>query len=335
MKHAGRELLTIALLLVITSQASAKSYIHLGTVAPEGSPWHEILLETRERWMDITDGEVVLRIYPSGVHGDETDMLRKVRIGQLQSVALTVTGLSRIDPGVSSLIIPMMIDSYDELDYVLSRITPEIEQRLEEEGFVVLSWSDVGWVHFFTKSPARTPDDIREMKLFTNAGDPEMERIYKELGFNPIPLAVTDLFPSLQTGLVDAFDVPPLFALLNQSFGIARNMLPIKWAPLMGATVVSRRAWERLPEEWRAPMLEAAREASASRQGEIRKMGEDAISEMALRGLNIVEVDDAVREIWQAEALAAYPRLRGRVIPEDLFDEVERLHREFVSFETP
>lgn len=328
-----REWLAFVLFLAMSGQAFAKSYINLGTVAPEGSPWHEILLETRERWMEITGGEVVLRIYPSGVHGDETEMLRKVRIGQLQSVALTVTGLSRIDRGVSSLVIPMLIDSYDELDYVLARITPELERRLEDEGFVVLFWSDVGWVHFFTKSPARTPDDIRAMKLFTNAGDAEMERIYKELGLNPVPLAVTDLLPSLQTGLVDAFDVPPLFALLNQSFGVAPNMLPLKWAPLVGATVVSRRAWARIPDEWRAPMLEAAREASASRQCEIRKMGEDAIHEMALRGLEIVEIDDVARVTWKQEALAAYPRLRGPVIPEDLFDEVQRLHREFASLD--
>lgn len=119
----------------------------------------------------------------------------------------------------------MMCDSYAEFDYVRERVAPRLEKLIEQKGFVVLQWSDVGWVHFFTKKPARTPDDIRALKLFTSAGDPEAEKLYKEFGLKVVPLAVTDLLPSLQTNLIEAFDVPPLFALLDQSFGLAKNMI--------------------------------------------------------------------------------------------------------------
>ncbi len=308
---------------------SQKIRLNLGTVAPEGSPWHEILLKMRQDWERISNGRVILRIYPSGVQGDENDMLRRVRIGQLQAVALSANGLARIDKGVSCLQIPMLLDSYDELDYVLERLTPQIEKRLAAKGFIVLHWGDVGWVHFFTKAPATRLDEIRKMKLFITAGDPDAERLYKEFGFHPIPLAVTDMLPSLQTGLIEAFDVPPLFALLDQSFALAKNMIPVKWAPLVAATVVSERAWERLPEAWREPMLASARRAAKARRDEIRRMGDEAVAEMVKRGLKVVELDGEAMNAWRVEAERVRPNLRGRMVPDELYDEVVRLHENF------
>ena len=175
----------------------------------------------------------------------------------------------------------MLIDSYEEFDYVRDRIAPRLEALIEQKGFMVLQWSDVGWVHFFTKTPARTPDDIRKLKLFTSAGDPEGEKLYKEFGLQVVPLAVTDMLPSLQTNLIEAFDVPPLFALLDQSFGLAKNMIDVKWAPLAGATLLSRKTWDRIPEAQRAEMLLAARAAAAGRargnpQDGRRRRGRDA-----------------------------------------------------------
>ncbi len=324
-----RALVCLVLLGSARPALPQKILINLGTVAPEGSIWHEILLDVRQQWEQISGGKVILRIYPSGVQGDEGEMLRKVRIGQLQAVALSGAGLSRIDSSVSCLQVPMLIETYEELDYVVERVTPTLEKKLAEKGFVVLHWGDVGWVHFFTKKPARTLDDIREMKLFTSAGDPETEKLYKEFGFKPIPLAVTDLLPSLQTGMIDAIDVPPLFALLQQTFALASHMIPVKWAPLTAATVMSERSWQGIPAVWREEMILAARAAAEKRRDEIRRMGEDAVEEMRRRGLEVVELDEAALVSWHREAEQAYPRLRGTMVPEELFDQVTRLSREF------
>jgi TRAP-type C4-dicarboxylate transport system substrate-binding protein len=331
MKKTRFVLLAVSFIVLTGTQPALcqKIEVRLGTVAPEGSPWHEILLKIRQEWQRISNGAVVLRTYPSGVQGDENDMLRKVHIGQLHAVALSANGLARIDRGVSCLQIPMLLESYEELDYLLEQMTPRLEARMAKKGFIVLHWGDVGWVHFFAKKPAKSLEEIRKMKLFISSGDPEAERLYKEFGFHPIPLAVTDMIPSLQTGLIEAFDIPPLFALLDQSFALAKNMIPIKWAPLIGATVVSKRSWERIPEGWRAPMLAAARKAAIERRDEIRKMGDDAVDEMEKRGLTVVDVDGDVVSSWRAEAESAYPSLRGTIVPNELYDEVLRLHEGF------
>ncbi len=303
--------------------------VKMGTVAPEGSPWHQILQQMGQQWQKISGGKVTLRIYPGGVLGDEPDMITKMRIGQLQAVALSGSGLSRLEPAVACLQIPMMIESYEELDYVRDRIAPRLEKLLDEKGYVVLNWGDAGWVHFFTKTPARRLDDIRKMKLFTMAGDADALELYQQAGFRPVPLATTDMMPALQTGLIEAFDVPPLLAMLNQWFGLARNMIDLKWAPLVGGTILSKKTWERVPESMRPAMLEAARSAGLRLRSEIRKMGDDAVVEMKKRGLNVITLDAATVAEWRREVEQAYPKLRGRLVPAELFDEVRRLRDEF------
>ncbi len=305
--------------------------INVGTAAPEGSPWHQILQKTREDWARLSGGKVTMRIYPSGTQGDESAMILKVRIGQLQAAGLSAAAMVHIEPAVACLQIPMLIDSYEEFDYIRERVAPKLEAMLEKRGFVVLQWSDVGWVHFFTKTPARTPDDIRRLKLYTAAGDPEGERLYRDFGLQVVPLAVTDLLPSLQTNLIQAFDVPPLFALLDQSFAAAPNMIDFKWAPLAGATVISSRAWQRIPADLRTAFRQAAGEAALRARADIRRMGDDAIVEMQKRKLNVVRLTEAEMALWRKEAEAAYPKLRGRTMSEELFDEVMQLHREFVA----
>ena len=323
-----RNAIRISVLAACSLNCAAQT-IRLGTIAPAGTYWHQLLQETNQEWRRLSNGKVSLTIYPGGVQGDERDMLRKVRLNQLQAVGLSGVGLGAADPSVLGLLLPMLADSYPEYDYILAGVRPKLEEALNRAGFVVLQWSDAGWVHFFTKRPARTLAEVKRLKLFTNAGDPTTENLLKTFGFNPIPISANELLPQLQTGLIDAFDVPPLFALSNQSFALAKNMLDIKWSPLPAATVISRRAWETLPADLRPQLLEAARSIGDKSQAKIRKMGDDAIAEMKKYGLNVISPDAALQEAWRTEAEAAYPRLRGTYVPADIFDEVIRLRNEF------
>jgi len=305
--------------------------IRIGTVAPKGSLWHESLKYLRQDWQKITGGEVEVTILAGGILGDGPEMVKMVRARRIQAVGLSSVGLSRIDNSISCLQIPMMFSSYAELDYVRERMGSRLEKALEKKGFKLLHWGDAGWVHSFTKKPVRTPDELRKMKMFTSAGDPETEKLYKEFGFHVVPLSLTDMLTSLQTGMINAVNLPPLFALLNESYRQAPNMIGIKWTPLIGGTVIDMRVWKKLPAKYRPEMLEAARRAGERLRNDIRQMGEDSVREMQRRGLNIVELDSVTLAIWQTEAEKAYPKLRGRYTPADLFDEVRRLRDEFRS----
>jgi TRAP-type C4-dicarboxylate transport system substrate-binding protein len=319
----------VALVLCVTSLwAQGRIRIRVGTVVPKGSLWHETLQRISQEWQKIVGPSLDMTIYPSGQLGDESEMVRQARQGRIQAVGLSSVGLSRIDIGVSCLQVPMLLDSYEELDYVRDRMAPELERRIEAQGFKVLHWADGGWVYAFAKQPARTPEDLRRMKLFTSAGDAETERLYKDFGFNVIPLSLTDMITSLQTGMVDAFAMVPLFAQLQESYKLASNMTNVKWTPLVGGTVISMTAWNSLSDQHKPALLEAARQQGSRLRTEIRRLDEVAIQEMQKRGLKVVDVDAATLRSWHAEAEGAYPKLRGRYCPADLFDTVVRVRDE-------
>ena len=322
--------LTMSMLLLgCLTPAMPQTVIKMGTLAPDGSAWHQALQSMGERWRKISAGQVKLVIYPGGVLGDEPDMVNKMRIGQIQAAGLSGAGLSGIEPGVMALQIPMMFDSYEELDYVRERVAPRLEKMVEARGYVVLNWGDVGWVHFFTTRPATRLGDMRKMKLLTLAGDNDTLELWKANGFRAVPLAATDILTGLQTGLVEAVPNTPLFALLDQSFGIARNMIDVKWAPLIGATVITRRMWDSLPAAQRSDMMKAAREAGVSLRDGIRKMGDEAIVTMQKRRLQVIHADAAALAEWRREAEGVYPKLRGGQVPAELFDEVRKLRDEY------
>ena len=283
----------------------------------------------RQEWRRISGGTVDVTVYAGGVLGDETDMVRQVRQGRIQAVGLSSVGLSRIDKSVSCLQIPMMFESYAELDYVRDRIAPELERRIEGQGFKVLNWADGGWVYAFSKQPARTPNDLKRMRLFTSVGDPETERLYKELGFQVVPLSLIDMATSLQTVMIDAFTTVPLFAQLEESYRLAPHMTDIRWTPLVGGTVISLRVWQQIPRQHQAELERAARESGMRLRDEIRAMGSAAVGEMEKRGLTVVSVDAPTTALWRAEAETAYPQLRGPYCPASVFDQVQAFRDEY------
>ncbi len=129
-------------------------------------------------WAEISDGQVKLRIYPGGVAGDEGDMVRKMRIGQLHAAAITNAGLSRIATEVLVLTIPMAVDSWQGLDDVRQAMGPRLEAKIEEKGFKILNWGDAGWVRFFVPESSPTVNAVQNAKLFVWAGDDKREKSF-------------------------------------------------------------------------------------------------------------------------------------------------------------
>jgi TRAP-type C4-dicarboxylate transport system substrate-binding protein len=312
--------------------------IKMATLAPKDSPWCDVLVRMGERWKAISGGAVKLNIYGGGVMGDEPDTVNKLRVKLIQAVALSGAGMDEIEKGVAALQIPLMFDSYEELDYVRDRLAPVLEKRIEADGFVVLNWGDAGWVHFFSDKPMPRLDDLRKLKLFSWAGSNEELELWKANGFHPVALAATDIQMGLKTGLIDVIPTTPLYALWNQCFTLAKYMNDIKWAPLVGATLVSTAAWEKIPKAQRGPMLQAARDSGQELRSGIRGMGDKAIAAMTsglpgrkIDKLMVVHADDAVLAEWRKQIEAVYPKMRGKIIPEDLFDEARRLRDEYRS----
>jgi TRAP-type C4-dicarboxylate transport system substrate-binding protein len=273
--------------------------VKLGTVAPEGSPWHDGLQEIASEWQRISGGKIRVRIYPGGVAGDEPDLLRKIRIGQLHAAALTKSGLFALVPEVDLISFPLMLQSDGELDLLIEKIGPEIEAQLEEKGFKVLNWSRAGWVYFFSKEPVHMPEDLKRQKLFFWGSDTEYLELLQRAGFQPVPLAINDLLPSLQTGLVNSFAAPPVAALSFQWFALTKNMADLRWQPLPGATLISMKTWRKIPDELKPRLEKVAFDVGRRLWGRIAELNEEALKVMEEHGLKINKVSPEGVEYWK------------------------------------
>jgi len=322
MKNMKRTL-AICLLAGATAFAADPVKIKLGTLAPKDSSPHQSLKVMREAWQKAG---VDLVMFTDGTQGGEADMVRRMRIGQLQAAVLTAGGLAEIDQSVSCLqMMPLVFRSLDELDYVTEKMRPVLEKRLSDKGFVVLFWTDAGWVKFFSRRPALFPDDYKSQKLFASSGDNKALDILKAAGYQPIPLEVTDILPGLKTGLIDAVPVPPFFALAGQIYGPSPHMLDMNWVPLVGAAVVTKKTWDKIPPESQKAMLIAAEKAGEEIRAQARKEMTESVEAMKKRGLIVHTLTPEAEAAWRKVAESTYPKIRGTIVPAELFDQVLKL----------
>jgi TRAP-type C4-dicarboxylate transport system substrate-binding protein len=323
-------LLAVALGLPALHGAGRPARINLGTLAPRGSIYHQSLMAMGEKWSKAPGGGVRLVVFPDGTQGGEADMVRLMRVGTLQAGLLTAVGLAEIEPGVAGLQdFPMGFRDFAEFDHVNERLRPLMERRMAEKGFVTLFWADAGWVRYFFKEPTLTPADMKRRKIFVWAGSVAQVDIMKSLGYNPVPLETADILTSLQTGLITAIPAPPIFAARSQFQTYAPHMLDFHWAVLVGGLVVRKEAWEALPSDTRQALAEAATEAGRQIQANGRSEGDKAVAAMKERGLNVHALTPELEAQWRAAMEEVHPRLRGPIIPADIFDEVERLLKEY------
>lgn len=314
------------------SQAAGPQVIKVATLAPKGTGFYQVLENIAEDWSRISNGQVTMRIYPSGIVGDEQDVIRKIRIDQIQAGAVTSKGLFDIDPNVYGLNYPMMVHTWDELDWLRDRLGGFIQDKIEQKGFKLLFWADVGWIYFFSTKPIHVPEDVRNLKLFTRATDFDDLQLWKTAGFNPVPLTTNDVLPGLQTGLVNVIQSPAFIALSSQWFGIANHMLDLRWAVLTGGFIISRKAWGRIPEQYRNQLEEAAIQESKMIQDSLRYQSDDAIDIMKQHGLTVYEPTQAERQEWLKETESYYPKFKGILVPAEMHERVMKLWPELKAY---
>lgn len=318
--------LFLTLLMGIPGLATGQTRIKLGTLVPKGTSYHRILLEMAEQWRQAPDGGVATNIYADGTMGGEEDLVRRMRVGQIQAAMITVAGLGEIDPGINALQeIPMVYRSLDEADYVRVKLQPALEKRMLDKGFVVLFWGDVGWIRFFSKEPASTPADFVKMKVFVGSGDNDQIDLMKTAGYHVVPLEWSDVLPGLQTGMVDVIPTIPFHALACQFFGSTRHMLEVNWVPLIGATVITKQAWDSMSPAKQEFIRKVAIASGKEMESDSRKENDLAVEAMKKRGLQVHPVPPELEAQWRKFAEGVYPRIRGHMVPADTFDEVQRL----------
>jgi TRAP-type C4-dicarboxylate transport system substrate-binding protein len=327
LKHR-RLLIGLALLLFCALQAGAL-VIKVGSVAPEGSPWDKALKRIALDWQKISGGRVTMKIYGGGIAGDEPDMIRKMRINQIQAAAMTGSGLGKIDPDLLVYQLPFLTQNDEELDYLFEKLRPKFEALLEAKGFTFLAITKSGWLRFFAKQKVIAPADFQKLRFFVMEGSPEVDQAWKAMGFHIVPLPPNDAFAALQSGMVEVFSASPLTAAAMQWFALAPHMTDIYWAPLTAGLIISNQAWRRVPANLKPKLIAATQRALDDLQAEVMAVENQAIEIMKQNGLAIHAVSPAELKEWEDLVESGFDILIGEVISRDLYEEARRIVAEY------
>lgn len=318
----GTSLAALAVLNSLPVHAATKQ-LRIGTLAPKNSLYHRQLQAMGEAWRTTQGADAKYLIYTDGSQGGEAELVRRMRIGQLQGALMSVVGLREIEPSIAALQnLPLLFKNWEEVDYVREKMRAAMEKKFLDKGFVVLAWGDSGWVRFFSKEPAFRPADYLKMKFFAWGAESEQQEIMNSLGYTPVPLETNDILPAIQTGMISVVPSTPYFALASQIYNTAPNMLEINWAPIVGALVLTKKAWDDMSPEAQQTLRSAGDKAGHIMRTQARQEVEDAVTAMKQRGLVVNKPNPEQMKEWTALADKLYLRIRGRMVPADTFDEV-------------
>ena len=320
-----KKIVFIIVCFCICNLSAKKIIIKMASLAPEGTVYHGMLIEMGQQWKKATNGEVILRVYPGGIIGDERDMIRKIRLGQFHAAAVSTEGLHEINPDVYVFSLPLVYDNYDDVEWMRSQMDDRIRRGMNNNGFELLTWADVGWVHHFSTEPVVYPEDLEKLKMFVWAGGYKAAELWKKGGFQPVPLASTDIMPGLQTGLIQSASTVSIFALSQQLFGIANYMLDMKWGLLTGALIIDSRTWNRIKPEYQKAMISISKTIIESKTNVIRDGGEAAISAMEEYGLKVHRQTPGELKVWKEFVGSWADEIRGGYISVELYDTVQEI----------
>ena len=328
MKHMRLLFLVLLVMLVPLSGATALT-LKIGSLGPVNTPWDDALKRLALRWKEISGGSVTVKIYPGGIAGDEADMIRKVRIGQLDGVALSGTGLNRITSDILALVLPMFFRSNDEIEYVMDNMFDDFSLIMEEKGFKLVGFTSSGWIKLFGKRPIFTPADLQTQRLAVSAEDEEILNTWRGMGFDALPLHTTEILAGLQSGMAEAFHTPAIIAALYQWFALAPNMSTIDIAPLITGLVIGERSWRRIPDRYKDEFVQAGREVMAPLYREIMELEKQAMQVMIENGLTVNEMTDQTLAQWDHIVKQGHDILVGTSITPSVYETVSALRDEY------
>jgi TRAP-type C4-dicarboxylate transport system substrate-binding protein len=160
------------------------------------------------------------------------------------------------------------------------------------------------------------------MKFFAWGNELEQQEIMKNLGYTPVPLETGDILPAIQTGMINAVPSTPYFALATQIYNSAPNMLDLNWAPIVGALVITKKAWDEMTPEAQNTVREASTKAGVQIRSKARQEVDEAVDAMKKRGLTVNKPNAEQMKEWNELAERLYPKVRGKLVPAETFDEV-------------
>lgn len=280
--NAAIKLLLTALLLSTGAAHAADAYVlKFATLAPQGSTWMKAFDAWGKELATKSQGRLSVKLYPGGVSGDEPDMLRKIRFGQLQGAALSGHGIGEIFPPARILEAPFLFRDTAEVDYVRAAIQPALDAGFRKGQFELVAWMEVGNIHFFSAKPLATLEELNRRRIWQWQGDRFIGAFFDANGWSPVSLPITEVYTALSTGLLDTVVATPLASIALQWSGKTPYMSPVPMATGIGAVLVSNKFYEGLPADLQALLKSSGLQLSQRLIADTRRDDQKALAVLA------------------------------------------------------
>lgn len=296
--------------------------LKIATLAPQGTSLCNGLEKLAKDVSTATSGRVTIKVFAGGVQGDEKDVVRKMRYGQLDGAALTGVGLGLIDPQIRVLELPFLFSSATDVDKVYSQMEDYFGKAFAAKGFQLLGWAEVGFVKIFSNKPIREKKDLNGMKMWMWEGDPLAEEMYKQMGVTPVPLAITDVLTSLQTHLIDAAYAPELGALAFQWNTKTKYMTDVNLVNGTGGILFTQKAWSTVAAGDQNIVKQSIKNQAKVLVAQTRKDNMDSKAAIQQSGVQVVTLDPKALADLQTIGKAVRENLVDKLYSRDLLNKV-------------
>jgi TRAP-type C4-dicarboxylate transport system substrate-binding protein len=323
-------LLTAAVLFVPGSQAPVAAgtqiEIKVATLAPRNSPFMREFEKLDKKLRAGTNDAVRIRLYTSGSAGDENDVLRKMRTGQLDAAMITSDGLGLVLPEVNVLRTPGVVTTYKQLEAVQNVMLPEFNKSFEEKGFKLIAWGEAGEYRYFSREPVVQPSDIKRMRPWLWPSSPIMKEMWKAIGATPVPLGMGEVYGAVQTKMIDLVESTPItyVALQWQNTDLA-YVTDETSGVLIGAWLINKSVFDKLQPEWQKLMLSLADENNQAMRMRTREADGQAFKRLVERGLKVTKLNDAGKKQMAEVRQQVRSAMTGRIYSAELLDRVQKI----------
>lgn len=295
----------VANLAVCASLFAAPVTIKVASVAPARSSWDSQQRQIAKEWAEITNGEVILQFMTSDAMGGENGVVKKlkaVRPGQKAPIGgaiFTSMGLSEFAPdsNVMTLCAPFLFRNQNEVNAVLDEFTPTMQKALDEKGYVVLGWFNIGWAYFFTSEPVSTPDELKKLRLAVGGlVSPGLSNAFKSAGYLTQDVPSDKLMQSLSNGTIQGLFTIPMYAYAAQYFKTLDNVVNVPLAPVMVGFIMNKSDWESIPEKYKPELMKSIKRAEAKFVADQKRMDAEYLMRCENGGCVIGSQDPSVWE---------------------------------------
>ncbi|HED36316.1 MAG TPA: hypothetical protein ENJ08_19140 [Gammaproteobacteria bacterium] len=326
--------LSVFFAFAITTAHAEKTFtLKFATLIPPDTAW----MNSIQAWSDDlkarSNGRLQLKIYPGGVMGDEPDVLRKIRSRQLHGAFFTGYGIGRIYPPARVLEMPFLFKNTDESDFVRKKIMPDIEKGFREKGFELLGWPEIGFLHFFSKQPINSLDELKTRHIWLWQGDPMGEAFSSAAGVSPVPLSIMDVYTQLsaQHGSIDTVYNSPFGALAMQWHTKLKYASNVPMTNAIGSLVVSHSFYNKLPDDLKQLLKSTGPKVADKINHDSRRDNQKSIALLKQSGIKFTWdwTQSEQQQMLEIRNQAAKALAKSGYIPEQYFTQAKNILKKY------